>query len=64
MTTKPMTWFCSWCHEAKQMNSHTMIWNFNDQLFADPIGYCSEECIKHALVRKEMALAAMEKAGA
>ena len=64
MTTKSMKWFCSWCHEAKEMNSYTMIWNFVNESFADPIGYCSEECIKHAQVRKEMQLAAMEKAGA
>lgn len=36
------------------MNTNTMWWNFEDPTWADPIGYCSEECIKQAQTRKEL----------
>jgi hypothetical protein len=42
------------------MNTEKMWWNFEDSTWADPIGYCSEECIKYAKVQKELI---REKAG-
>lgn len=56
MTTKQMTWICSWCRSKNEMNSYTLIYNFTDKLFADAIGYCSVECIEHAKVSKESIL--------
>jgi hypothetical protein len=42
------------------MNINKLWWNFEDPTWADPIGYCSEECIKYAKVQKELI---REKAG-
>jgi hypothetical protein len=60
MTTKPMKIICSWCRGSREMGPDTLVWNFDDQSFADPIGYCSEECIKAAGAYKELW---MRKAG-
>jgi hypothetical protein len=60
MTTKPMKIICSWCRGAREMGPDTLVWNFNDKSYADPIGYCSEECIKAAGALKELWL---KKAG-
>jgi hypothetical protein len=60
MTTKPMLIICSWCKSKTPMNTNKMWWNFEDPKWADPIGYCSEECIKYAQVQKELI---REKAG-
>jgi len=56
MTTKQMTWICSWCRSKNEMNVHTLIYNFTDESYADPIGYCSVECVEHAKVAKESIL--------
>jgi hypothetical protein len=42
------------------MGPDTLVWNFDDKSYADPIGYCSEECIKAAGALKELWL---KKAG-
>lgn len=34
------------------MNENKMWWNFDDPIWADPIGYCSEECIMQAQAQK------------
>lgn len=60
MTTKPMIIICSWCKGKRETGPDTLIWNFEDKRFADPIGYCSEECIKQAGAQKELML---KKAG-
>jgi hypothetical protein len=36
------------------MSENKMWWNFTDPIWADPIGYCSEECITQAQARKEL----------
>jgi hypothetical protein len=54
MTTKPMLIICSWCKGKTPINTEKMWWNFEDSTWADPIGYCSEECIKYAKVQKEL----------
>lgn len=56
MTTKFMKIICSWCKGVTEMNKDTMIWNFVDLRFADPIGYCSEKCCKQAGALKELML--------
>lgn len=56
MTTKPMTFICSWCKTKVPTGVDTLIWNFDDKRFADPIGYCSEVCIKQAGAQKELIL--------
>ena len=53
-TTKPMKIICSWCKGTTEMSKETMIWNFADPSFADPIGYCSEKCCKQAGALKEL----------
>ena len=55
MTTKPMQIVCSWCRGLTAMSENKMWWNFDDPTWADPIGYCSEDCIKQAQARKELA---------
>jgi hypothetical protein len=60
MTTKPMQIICSWCRGKRDMGPDTLIWNFDDKSLADPIGYCSENCIKEAGTVKELLL---KKAG-
>jgi hypothetical protein len=60
MTTKPMIIICSWCKGKRETGPDILIWNFDDKRFADPIGYCSEECIKQAGAQKELML---KKAG-
>ena len=54
MATKFMTWVCGYCNQKKEMSQGQNIWNFTDQAIAHPIGYCSEECIKHAQVEIEL----------
>lgn len=54
MTTLPMLIICSWCDSKTPMNTNKMWWNFEDPVWADPIGYCSEDCIKQAQARKEL----------
>ena len=60
MATKPMQIICSWCKSKRDMGPETLIWNFEDKRFADPLGYCSENCIKEAGALKELLL---KKAG-
>jgi hypothetical protein len=54
MTTKPMQIICSWCHFKTPMDQNKLWWNFDDPTWADPIGYCSEDCIMQAQARKEL----------
>ena len=54
MTTKSIRIYCSWCKSATDMYPAKMWWNFTDKSFADPIGYCSEECITQAKAQKEL----------
>lgn len=42
--TKWMTMVCPQCKATVELTPEFKIWNFVDERFAHPIGYCSMEC--------------------
>ncbi len=53
MTTQVMTIYCSQCREGFPMYPDRSWYNFIDESYADPVGFCSPKCLEmYAVARK------------
>ena len=53
MKTGFMKIYCSGCHEAFPMYPDRLWYNFEDEKYRDPIGFCSPECLEVFAVRRK-----------
>jgi hypothetical protein len=61
MTTKWMTMVCPQCEAVVELTPEFQIWNFQDETFAHPIGYCSMKCCE---IAGQVKMRIKERAGA